>query len=234
MSSLDEYRRVNRRTASAITIGGFRPSGDPATTQFGLPPLALPNERWPVQDGKSLFYICQLNLSEAPFVPSILSGLALITVFIDPDAYFGKENGDGWLIREYSSLDGLQRLAIPDGQTVYRGFEARYDLVDDYPVYDDPDCQAVPGFDSTDIHLDNVSRTKIGGFASNIQSEQWWSDAVNPDDKQLVDEFSPAFCFQIATEDKVCLYWGDNGVIYFARSTNPESAARWFLDTQCF
>lgn len=216
-----------------MTIGGFRPTGNPAATQFGLPPLARPHELWPTQNGRPLFYVCQLNLAQAPYVPSLLSDLALITVFIDPKAYFGKENGDGWLIRDYKSIEGLRPLSIPDGQTVYRGFEVRYDLVDDYPAFDDPDLQTVPGFDSSGIHLDNVGRSRIGGFASNIQSEQWWSYAVNPAERQLVDKFQPAFCFQIATEDKVRLYWGDNGVVYFARSTTPQTEPRWFLDTQC-
>ncbi len=234
MSSLEEYRRVNCRKASAITIGGFRPTRNPLASHFGLRPLALPSESWPEQNNEPLFFICQLNLTEISNIPEALTGVALLTVFIDRNAYFGKQNGDGWLVREYKSLDGLLPMTIPDGATVDRGFEVRYDQVDDYPVYDDPEIKQVDGFDSSNVHLDNVYRSKIGGYASNIQSEQWWGYAVNHDDKGLVDRYCPSYCFQIASEEKVQLYWGDNGIIYFARSTAADEGIHWFLDTQCY
>jgi len=234
MSSLDEFRRVNRRKASTITIGGFRPTLDPYASHFGLPPLSLPDEGWPEHDGRPLFFICQLNLTQSPHVPEPLSGLALLTVFIDSKSRLGQQNGDGWLLREYSSLANLSPLAIPEGTTFYRGFEVRFDEADDYPVFDDPDLRTVRGFDSAGIHLDNVARTKIGGYASNIQSEQWWGHSLNDADVELIERFQPAFCLQIATEEKVRLYLGDNGMMYFARSTAADQETRWFLDTQCY
>lgn len=235
MSSLDDFRRLNTRPASVLTIGGFRPTRNPLATHFGLPPVARPEESWPCVGERPLFFICQLNMTEAPFVPERLRDIALLTVFMDMQARQpGRENGEGWLVRTYTRLDGLQPLAIPAGATVPRGFEVRFELAEDHPVYDDPELKAMPSFDHDDIHLENVHRTKIGGYASNIQSEQWWWYTYTPDEMLSGHPSQPRYCFQIASEDKVGLYWGDNGILYFARGTAPGCESQWFLDTQCY
>jgi uncharacterized protein DUF1963 len=194
----------------------------------------LPEESWPHVGERPLFFVCQLNLTEAPFVPQRLRDVALITVFLDMKARrLGRENGDGWLVREYRDLDRLCPLIVPSGATVPRGFEVRYDLVSDHPVYDDPELQELPGFDRDDVHLENIPRSKIGGYASNVQSEQWWSVRDHPD--ELPDHPSrPRYVFQLGSEQKVGLHWGDNGFLYFARGTAPGCESEWFLDTQCY
>jgi uncharacterized protein YwqG len=234
MSDIEEYRRVNTRLASVLTIGGFRPTRNPLATHFGLAPVALADESWPCIGGRPLFFICQFNLTEAPFVPELLQDIALLTVFMDMQAsHLGRENGDGWLVRAYSRLDGLHPLVIPAEATVPRGFEVRYELAEDHPVYDDPELKIVPGFNRDGVHLENVRRTKIGGYASNIQSEQWWYTDT-PDETLPGHPSQPRYCFQIASEDKIGLYWGDNGILYFARGTASECGSQWFLDTQCY
>jgi len=235
MSSLDEFRRVNTRPASVLTIGGFRPTRNSLATHFGLAPVASPDESWPCVGERPLFFICQLNLTEAPFVPELLADIALLTVFMDMKArQLGRENGDGWLLRAYGSLDSLRPLGIPPEATVPRGFEVRYELTEDHPVYSDPELKVVPGFDRSHVHLDNVHRTKIGGYASNIQSEQWWWHTFAPEEMLPGHPSQPRYCFQIASEDKVGLYWGDNGILYFARGTALGCGSQWFLDTQCY
>lgn len=184
---------------------------------------------------RPLFFICQLNLSEAPFVPEFLQDVKLLTVFMDVEARrLGRENGDGWLLRAYSRLDGLQPLAIPTTATVPRGFEVRYEQVDDHPLGDDPELKVVPGFNRKDAKLEHIFRTKIGGYASNIQSVQWWWDTNHPEEKLREHPSRPRYCFQIASEEKVGLYWGDNGFLYFARGTAANCGSQWFLDSQCY
>jgi hypothetical protein len=146
----------------------------------------------------------------------------------------GRENGDGWLVRSYAALEGLRPLAIPAGATVPRGFEVRYELAEDHPVYDDPELKVVPGFNRNGVHLENIHRTKLGGYASNIQSEQWWSYSYPPEEMLPRHPSEPRYCFQIASEEKVGLNWGDSGILYFARGTVPGCESRWFLDTQCY
>jgi uncharacterized protein YwqG len=74
--------------------------------------------------------------------------------------------------------------------------------------------------------LENVARTKIGGYASTIQSEPWWGHTAHPAD--------PKYCLQINSEEKAGAVWGDGGTIYLARGTAPDFLDRWFLDWQCF
>jgi len=222
LTGLEKFTRLNTRPASVLTIGGFRPSRHPLATHFGLAPVSLPEEEWPCVAGRPLFFICQLNLTQAPFVPKVLRDLALITLFLDKDARrLGRENGTGWLLRAYQCLDRLRPLAIPKGATVPRGFEVQFHLQADHPLSNDRETQFPEGYDEDRVDIDHVYRTKIGGCASYIQSAPSWGARTR-------------YCFQVASEDKVGLYWGDNGILYFARRKNPGHEARWLLETQCY
>jgi uncharacterized protein YwqG len=64
-------------------VGGSRPAKDPFASNFGLRPLGVPGEEWPSANGKPLMFICQLNLTIAPFVPELLRDVALLTFFGD-------------------------------------------------------------------------------------------------------------------------------------------------------
>lgn len=232
--SLEEYRRINTRKASVVTIGGFRPTRNPFASHFGLAPLARPGEAWPSVGDSPMFFLCQFNLTEVPVVPELLQDVALLTLFMDMQAReLGRENGQGWLIRTYSTLDDLSPLDIPMGATMPRGFEVRYEVMEDHPDYSDPELKLVPGFDRSNIHLDNIGRTKIGGYASLVQSEEWWWHTYTPDEMLPGHPSLPRFCFQLGTEEKVGLCWGDDGYLYFGRGTAPGCKDQWFLETQC-
>ncbi|SFH57839.1 DUF1963 domain-containing protein [Planctomicrobium piriforme] len=228
MSSLEEYKLANTRKASILQVGGFRPTGHFLASHFGQTPVALPGEEWPVFQKRPMLCICQLNLTAAPFVPESLKDIALITFFVDAEMILREEsNGGDWCLRAYKTLDKLTQLAAPnEAPKLQRGFECRWEVREDYPVYDDPDVVELDGFDSSDIHLDNVHCTKVGGYASNIQSEPWWSYRHHP--------AVPRYCFQIDGEDKVNLRWGDCGTVYLARGTAPGFEDDWFLDWQCY
>jgi uncharacterized protein YwqG len=227
VTSLEEYTSSNTRQASVLTLGGFRPTGDPLASHFGLAPVAGPGDAWPTYRGRPLFFVCQLNLTQAPYVPDLLSDVKLVTFFIDLESeVLNEENGQDWCLRVFKTLEGLAPLAIPEGATVAQGFEARWMLVEDHPRYDDPDHVVPPGFDTSRVTLENVHRTKIGGYASNIQSEPWWGYRAHPRE--------PRFCMQIDSEDKVDLQWGDRGTLYIARGTAPGHEDSWHLDWQCY
>jgi uncharacterized protein YwqG len=228
MSTLDEFKRANTRTASVVEVGGFRPSNDPAASNFGLTPLALPNEAWPEHEGRPLLFVCQLNLSAAPFVPELVRDVGLLTFFVKPDlGRLSQTNGADWQLRAYPAAEGLVPLpAPPNAPKAGRGFECCWQACADQPVYDDPERVVPPGFDPDDVHLDNVRRTKVGGYASNIQSEPWWGYRKHP--------AAPRYCLQINSEPKVGLVWGDSGTIYLARGTAVGFEREWFLDWQCY
>ncbi len=228
MSSLEEFTGLNTRKASVVHVGGLRPTNDPFASNFGLKPLALPGEDWPLLKDKPLLFVCQLNLTAAPFVPPLLADIKMLTFFVKTG--FGslkKDNGKDWNLRAYKSLDGLVPMTAPvKTPSVKRGFECRWEEAVDHPIYDDPDLIVPDGFDNSDVELDHLYRTKIGGYASNIQSAQWWHEDDHP--------AAPAYCWQINSEEKAGLVWGDGGTIYLARGTAAGCEDQWFLDWQTY
>jgi hypothetical protein len=114
-----------KNPSSVLQVGGFRPTFDPTASNFGMAPLGLPGEVWPVWDSKPLLFVCQLNLTKAPAVPALLEDIRLITFFVKPElGTLNEENGQDWCVRAYKSLDGLTRIAAPaDAPKVKKGFE---------------------------------------------------------------------------------------------------------------
>jgi uncharacterized protein YwqG len=191
--------------ASQVHIGGFRPTGDPFATHFGLKPLGTPCEEWPAVNQAPLLFVCQLNLMGAPVVPPVLRDMALITFFVAPEnSKVGRENGDNWVLRAYPSLEGLVPLTVPqNAPKLKRGFECSWQ----------------------ECHRDETA-TKVGGRLSQIQSEPWWDYDHHDAD--------PKYCLQINSEEKVGLFWGDAGMVYLARGAALDHAGEWFLDWQCY
>lgn len=139
----------------------------------------------------------------------------------------GLENGANWVLRAYQPIEGLTPLARPaDAPKVGKAFECLREACEDHPNHDDPEMVRVPGVRTPKSRFDNVVRTKIGGYASTIQSEPWWGSERHPAE--------PRFCLQINSEEKAQLSWGHDGTIYIARGTTPEYEDQWFLDWQCF
>jgi uncharacterized protein YwqG len=228
MSGIKEFKRLNTRKASVLHVGGFRPTGDPFTSNFGMRPLGADGEVWPAMNGEPLLFVCQLNLTAAPAVPPLLQELALITFFVDPArGDLAKQNGADWCLRVYPSLNGLVAMTPPaDVARLKRGFECGWEALDDHPNYDDPERVVPDGFDDSEVELENLARTKIGGYASSIQSEPWWGYEEHPS--------APVYVLQINTEEKVGLVWGHGGTVYLARGTAQGCEDQWFLDWQCY
>jgi uncharacterized protein YwqG len=227
MGKLQEFKRRNTRRCSIVQVGGFRPTLDPLASHFGLTPMGSPGDAWPSADGRPMIFVCQLNLTSAPFVPPLLEDVKLITFFIRSEDGVGeaRENGIDWRLCAFHSLDGLAPLA-PAGAKRRKGLECTWAAADDHPNYDDPAREAVEGFDDSSVELENVARTKIGGYVTTVQAEPWWDLEDHP--------AKPAYCLQIASEEKAGLQFGDGGIVYLARGTADGFRDRWFLDWQCY
>jgi uncharacterized protein YwqG len=228
MTPNEEFKQRNSRAASALKVGGFRPTLSPMASNFCRAPVGLANETWPEFESVPLAFVCQINLTDAPAVPDILRDIALLTFFVSPeDGELGRENGERWVLRAYKSLDGLAPLVVPaNAPELGKAFECAWEKVEDHPNDDDPEIVNVPGARTPRKDFDNVARSKIGGYASTIQSEPWWGYDSHP--------AGPRFCLQINSEEKAQLAWGDGGALYIARGTTPGAEAQWFLDWQCF
>jgi hypothetical protein len=214
------------RPASRLVVGGFRPPADPRASWFGRVRLARPGEAWPEGPDGPMIPLCQLNLAEAPFRPPALEDVALVTIFMAgleewPD---GAPNGEGWRLRAYPSLEGLVEVAAPAGLEGPKPFPVRYERIVDYPCHDDLPA----GADFTDEDHDrhpNQSGSKLGGWPSLIQSEIFWA----PGNEHPA---SPAYVFQIDSEEKAGWAWGDAGAGYFGRGTGAHRDV-WTLSWQC-
>lgn len=213
--TLDELRSKVRR-ASVATVGGFRPPDDPLTSWF-CRGVGAPDEMLPSWNGEPMFPLLQVRVSELPFVPEQLAGIELLVLFFSLREFpFDSPHGEGWLIREYRSLDSL--VPLPAVQTPYRPFPVRWSAVgDDAPGWEDAwecvDLSAVNADDTArDAFFDEFARyphTKFGGYPFDIQG------GVGLDD----------FVFQVASEEKVRWVWVDGGLAYFFRS--PQGQWSW-------
>ncbi len=110
-SELEVFAQLDalRRKAAIAEIGGFRPPDDSLSSWFGGHAVMLPDEAVPEYNGKPMFPLLQINILELPYVPEQLSGTSLLVVLLNQDEIpFDQPNGEGWLIREYTNLEGLR------------------------------------------------------------------------------------------------------------------------------
>ena len=204
-----EELRSQLRPASVAQVGGFRPGADPLTSWF-LKGVCLPGEGLPVWKGQPMFPLLQIRTDELPVIPEQLKGIALLVLFHNREHHpFDQPHGEGWLIREYATLEGLE--LSPDLETPYRPFPVRWVSVnDDAPGWEDAwdiiDLSEVnDDTQASDSFFDDFNRyggTKVGGYPMEIQHGVGIKD----------------FVFQVGSEEKVNWMWADNGIGYFHRS----------------
>ncbi|WP_272539170.1 DUF1963 domain-containing protein [Providencia sp. PROV197] len=209
------------RPASVAQVGGFRPTADPITSWF-LKGVALPGEGLPVWKGLPMFPLLQIRMDELPVIPEQLKGIALLVLYHNMESHpFDKPHGEGWLIREYTTLEGLELLPAID--TPYRAFPIRWLHVnDDAPGWEDAwdiiDLSDVnEDEEASDCFFDDFNRyrrTKVGGYPMEIQHGAGIQD----------------FVFQVGSEEKVNWMWADNGIGYFHKS--PEGV--WTFSCQFY
>ena len=161
-----------------------------------------------------MFPLLQIRVDELPVIPDQLKGIALLVLFHNVEQHpFDEPHGEGWLSREYASLEGLQPL--PELDTPYRPFPVHWlSVIDDAPGWEDAwdiiDLSCVNDDEqASDSFFEDFNRyrgTKVGGFPTEIQH------GVG------IEEF----VFQVGSEEKVNWMWADNGIGYFHRSSEGE------------
>lgn len=206
-----------RRQASIAQIGGFKPPEDFCSSWFGGHAVSLPDEGIPEHNGEPMFPLLQINTSELTYVPEQLQEVALLVVWLNANEIpFDEPHGNGWLIREYQNLDGLQTvedLKVPEflksfpikwslSETEGPGWEDAWELVDLESVNESEEASE-EFFD----RFQNHSGTKVGGYPSDIQH------GLGGDGD---------FVFQIGSEEKPNWMWADNGIGYFLKTENGD------------
>jgi len=238
MNSLETIKDKVKRKATLMQIGGFKPDNDLSSSWFGKVMLCLPGEEWPTCNGKPLNALCQINLTQLPYVPELLSDLEFITVFISPENYPSDDpNGVNWCLRSYKKIGDLIPLKQIETNSSIKAFQMKGILIDeDYPGWDDfSNIQ----FKDSELelpeeieenywdHFNNISGFKIGGWPTLIQSEIYWA----PYNQHPAN---PEYVFQIDSTEKGNWIWGDNGVGYFGRGIKEGHKDEWALEWQCY
>ncbi|MEQ8779073.1 MAG: DUF1963 domain-containing protein [Roseibium album] len=230
------WRSSIEKPCSSLTVGGFRPSNELTSSCFGEI-RAAEDENWPHLENKPLWPVCQLNLLDAPYVPDCLRDVAMLQFFVHEEYWrfdqsivdVSKPTPSGpFFLKIYKGLDALKFVDPPNHDSPFKPLEAKWckDVRVDYPTHD---CMPFD-FDALDIGdycdqdgVETVFATKLGGWPSCVQSEPWW------DYRKEGKDFE--FALQFHSEEKANCWWGDNGVVYFARHKSNTDV--WAVDWQC-
>ncbi|MDO4230237.1 MAG: DUF1963 domain-containing protein [Capnocytophaga sp.] len=249
-----EIKSKLARPCTAFETGGFRPTGERTESWIGRVFLCRPDEAKSVTDkhGKPLYALAQFYLPALPYVPESLKHITYLTVFMGEEFPYVKgeygidktdengeqywemhaelgNNGDGWLIREYTADDELieyefETLEYPKALPL----KANY-IAEDYPMWDgggipmdieDEICDLKDEYDldyHDDIKTAHSYQHKFGGYASFCQSGVDFSDDDNAE-----------FVFQISSDEKAEFNVVDSGSLMFART--PDGKWKLYYD----
>lgn len=224
------FREKIKKKAIRMQIGGFRPPEDKYASWFGKVNFCSVGESWPESNGKPMYALCQLNLTELPYRPNGLDDIQFITVFIGPDNLpDDSPNGVNWCLRAYKNIDDLVDLVPKKTAATIKALPMRPEILEeDYPCWEDlsHECPEELDDDCYDL-FENQSGFKLGGWPSLIQSEIFWA----PWNKHPI---KPEYIFQIDSTEKGDWAWGDGGVGYFGRGTEVGKSDMWAVSWQCY
>jgi|GEM_PF-2343512 hypothetical protein len=207
---------------------------DPLETMFGAVRLGQRAEAWPAHKGTPMWPLCQINLTQAPFVPEALRDLAVITVFISPDHMTAPmqicdtrrpDEAATWALRSYETLENLRIPRAPAHASPLvpqRGVWA--EVKQDYANHElagqviDTDANDVYAYD----WCRSVTQTKLGGWPATVQSEPWWDYAPTGDTWDFV--------MQIENEPQAGWQGWGNGAAFIARSRQRPHL--WAMEVQ--
>jgi hypothetical protein len=219
-----------KKKASGIGVGRTSTSIGADASWFGRINLHLPDENWPFYYGEPMIPLCQLNLTEVPYLPALLSDVALITIFISSFEFLpvDEPNGKGWELRAYSSYEGLVEIKDAPIYETIKPFPIVWDFIEaDYPSqYSLPSSLQFGDLDFDDERFPNHYQSKLGGWPSLIQGPIFWA----PKNRH---PSNPEYVFQINSEREVGWMWGDLGIGYFGRWSR-DGTDDWALSWQCY
>lgn len=203
------------------------------SSRFGGVPMGTPGEAWPTCERtdprtgaisqENLFFLGQMNLKDAPFVPEILRDLALISFFVDP----AFAEGDKCCVRAYKTLEELVPLVPPPNMAIHKACAMVFEKAQDTPCHSDPILQEDLSEEDEDKLADaHLWHAKIGGFASPIQSY--------PFEFHPHHSAQPAFCLQFLEIKCLQIDWIHSGAFYVARGRTRDHTNTWFCDIQFY
>jgi len=205
------------KNASLAQIGGFRPLGTHLTSWFGGLGVGLADEVIPTYHGMEMPPLLQIRVDELPVVPTELLHTAMLVVFMSRNSLPTRTHGEGWCIREYSSLDGIKPLPKMQEIDYVKPFPITWHTIhNDAPSWEDLSEVYKGSPESMDVFNDEYSAhqgTKIGGYPLSLQHGVGLKDYV----------------FQIDSEPKANWNLVDAGLAYFHKRPSGWEISIQFL-----
>jgi uncharacterized protein YwqG len=241
LSDLEELLRPLIREATIIVLNDkSTPEGNTQLiSHFGGMPYFEKGEQWPkTMSGRDMEFIFQLINDGDNHLPE---NIKLVQLFYDFEEYPWQTSDDGWLVKVYETISPELMTEIsppeafetPDFCTVQ--FKKAQSL---------PDWEAIEIFDQRVMKLASVLneadpwdlydevvvkligehdyRSQVGGYPKWVQNE---STPVDENGGLL------PLLFQIDSEEKAGLMWGDSGLLYFFYDANSR---RTEFELQCY
>ena len=183
---------------------------------------------WPKDKDGLMIPVIQIMVSEISNGSNFFGSRKLIQVFLNSKRLpIGPaKNGDGWLLIEHDSIDNLEIVPTPHGCDKYKPFQIKWSIGEkpDYPCWEESwdYCDVSEINESQELsdrffdEFERYRRTKIGGYASFIQSPCLGNCE---------------YVFQISSEQKPKFMVGDNGNLYILRSKIDD---QWYMDWDCY
>jgi Domain of unknown function (DUF1963) len=224
-----EIKKHLAKPATKFIAGGFRPTDSEDESWLGRVFLFRPEESVPTNAvGKQLLPLAQFHIPRLPFVPSSLSQVRVLSVFISepfPEPF--EEMGNNWVIREYAHNELLVRKELPIEHSYLKPFPLKSTFVpEDYPLWDgggiptelETEILCLENKGEIESYYDFVCHTyehKIGGYPSFCQS------GVDPRE-------GFEFVFQVSSDAKINLNVIDSGSLMFWKHRNTGKWAIYY------
>ena len=227
---IQEIKNRLTKRATGLNIGTFKPTYSEKESWIGRVAFYKEDESIPEDEaGYLMLPLLQISLEGLPFVPEGLEQTKMLTLFISEDLPDGlTENGDGWLLREYSKDDQLIDKDLDNPDSYLRPFPLKTTFIkDDYPVWDS-------GAISTELEEEILRLEKAG------EIEDYYNVVENNYGHKLGGYptfFQPGFSFedgfefmlQIASDEKARLNFVGGGALYLAKNKHT-SQWRLYVD----
>jgi hypothetical protein len=217
-----ELERHKRKASVAELVRG--PAREkPTSSSFGATFAGLSHDDWPQSNGPPLEGVLQVNISELPYVPTLLKPIALLQIFASWEEWHGASsyNNHEWIVRTHKSLDNLIPMKRPFTSLLNPCWINWKLVANEIPSYPDNidliDCDLEAQFESLNNweelligQYETRLGTKIGGWPYSFQNGAVCGEYV----------------LQVSSEEKANWCWGPNGNAFFGLQ-NGEWKMSW-------
>ena len=227
--TIEEIQEQLARPATRLSTGGFKPSNQIDECWLGRVFLYAEDEEIPRDHtGKLMFPLAQLYLPGLPHCSTLLKETELITLFISSELPKPFEAmGANWVIREYKSVDELQRRHATNPDSPIKAFPFKPIYVEkDFPVWEDNGIPVAIG--NAILELEKAGQIesyydigkhtdghKVGGYPSFCQSGVHFGQGFE-------------FVFQISSDAKANLNIVDGGSLMFSKNVTTREWKLYF------